>query len=426
MVQNRRMGAVRIDPDMQHHLDLDFRLVEAVRGIRVLSMVSWPASLQRPFLDGWHRGQPVLPAPDYAPADFGALHAVLDGIEREVDAAHPLGEYLNRQLRCWHDTLILLESMGSPEFTQASIRLFGSPSDRLPGSTESNRDAARHFIEAADELAGALDMADDAHEVDATTLRDSLQTELDAFFVEDPIRVQLDPTLIAKAAAGASRIRLRDGARFTHYDHQQLLQHEAFIHSLTAINGSRQTRLRSLSLTAPDSTAMQEGLATFAELITGVIDIGRLKRISLRIEAIDMALSGADFIEVFRFFIDADQSEADSFRSAQRVFRGCPASGGLAFTKDTVYLNGLLDVHTFFRWAFRQRRTELLPLLFVGKLSLQDVLLLQPVFDAGIIDPPRYLPPWMQQPRGMAGILAFSLFANRIRLEMVDRDALQS
>ena len=414
-----------IDPAMQHHLDLDARLVEAVRSIRVLSTLSWPVSEQEAFLAGWRRGQPMLPRPDYAPVNHTELHARLDAIATGVDPAHPLGEYLNRQIRCWHDTLTMLESMGRPEFTAASIRLFGSPSDRLPGSPENNRDAARHFIEAADELAGALEAIDEVEDLDAATLRQRLQEELDAFFTDDPIDVQLDPKLIAKAAAGATRIRLRDGAHFNHYDHQQLLQHEAFIHSLTAINGGRQTRLRSLSLTAPSSTAMQEGLATFAELITGAIDIGRLKRISLRIDAIDRALSGADFIEMFRFFLDAGQNENDSFRSAQRVFRGCPTDGGLAFTKDTVYLNGLLDVHTFFRWAFRQRRVDLLPLLFVGKLSLQDVLLLEPLYEAGIIQAPRYLPPWVRQPRGMAGILAFSLFANRIRLEAVDRDELR-
>ena len=413
------------DPTVQRHLALDARLVEAVRSLRVLSTVSWPASLQETFLDGWRRGNAALPAPLYEAVDHGGLHAELDAIAGELDGDHPLGEYLSRQVRCWHDTLSMLESMGTPGFTEASVRLFGSPADRLPGSTESNRDAASHFIEAAEELAGALDMADEPVELDAASLRDALQAELDACFVEDHIDVQLDPSLIAKAAAGATRIRLRDGARFTHYDHQQLLQHEAFIHSLTAINGRRQSRLHSLSLTAASSTATQEGLATFAELITGAIDIDRLKRISLRIEAIDRALSGADFIEVFRFFLDAGQSEIDSFRSAQRVFRGCPTGGGLAFTKDTVYLHGLLDVHTFFRWAFRQRRSGLLPLLFVGKLSLQDVLLLEPLFDAGIIDAPRYLPPWVRQPRGMAGILAFSLFANRIRLEAVDRDELR-
>jgi len=38
--------------------------------------------------------------------------------------------------------------------------------------------------------------------------------------------------------------------------------------------------------------------------------------------------------------------------------------------------------------------------------------------------PPRYLPPWIQRANGLAGMLAFSLFANRIRLDNVDADDL--
>lgn len=60
-----------------------------------------------------------------------------------------------------------------------------------------------------------------------------------------------------------------------------------------------------------------------------------------------MALHGANFIEVFRFFLDQGQTEAESFTSTMRVFRGAPTTGGHAFTKDTVYLHGLLSVHTF-------------------------------------------------------------------------------
>ena len=43
-----------------------------------------------------------------------------------------------------------------------------------------------------------------------------------------------------------------------------------------------------------------------------------LKAISLRIVAIDKAIHGADFVEVFRFFIDSGQSPLDSFTSSQR------------------------------------------------------------------------------------------------------------
>lgn len=109
--------------------------------------------------------------------------------------------------------------------------------------------------------------------------------------------------LAAKAAAGASRIRLRDATCFSENDVRQLLEHEAFVHSLTALNDRARPWLRSLALGAPRSTAAQERLATFAELVTGAIEIARLERIALRIIAIDMALSGDDFIEVFRWFV---------------------------------------------------------------------------------------------------------------------------
>ena len=145
-----------------------------------------------------------------------------------------------------------------------------------------------------------------------------------------------------------------------------------------------------------------------------------MKRISLRIVAIDKAQNGADFIEVFRFFLDSGQNENDSFSSAARIFRGVPVEGGAAFTKDTVYLHGLLSVHTFFRWALKNQKLKLCRNLFAGKMSLHDVIALEPWFDNGYIAPPVYLPPWVQQANGLAGMLAFSLFANKIRLDRVE------
>jgi uncharacterized protein (TIGR02421 family) len=242
---------------------------------------------------------------------------------------------------------------------------------------------------------------------------------LDAFFIHHKISVDIDPELTAKAAAGATRVRLRAGTGFTEYDRLQLLEHEAFVHTLTALNGREQPVLKSLGRTAPRITATQEGLATFAELITGAIDLQRLKRISLRIVAIEKAVNGANFIDIFKLFMEAGQNEIESFTSAMRVFRGAPLHGGTAFTKDTVYLHGLLSIHTFFRWALKHRRMGLTQLLFAGKMALHDVFTLEPLFIEGIIAPPLYMPPWLRRTNGLAGMLAFSLFANRIRLDKV-------
>ncbi|MGH8041360.1 MAG: flavohemoglobin expression-modulating QEGLA motif protein [Rudaea sp.] len=403
---------------------LDGRLVAAVKGIKLLAAVSWPASAQGAFLNGWHAKNPQLPKVEYAKSDFSRTREELEAIFLSADMQHPLGDYLRRTAQSWRIATELLDAVGTSAVTAHSIDLFGRPGDRLPGGTVSTLDAARHFIELADELGGEIT----AHEADycipAVLLQGELQDRLDGFFGAGTLRVETDPNLIAKAAAGPTRIRLRAATCFSEYDKHQLLEHEAFVHSLTALNGRVQPNLGSLAMNSPRITATQEGLATFAELMSGAIDIGRMKRISLRILAIDKALHGADFIDVFRFFLDAGQTETDSFASAARVFRGVPLSGGSAFTKDAVYLHGLLSVHTFFRWALKNRKLQWCRNLFAGKMTLHDVIALAPWFESGYIAAPLYLPPWMQRANGLAGVLAFSLFANKIRLDRVEAEDL--
>ncbi|GAA5082898.1 flavohemoglobin expression-modulating QEGLA motif protein [Lysobacter panacisoli] len=409
-------------PDIAHHAALDARMVEAAREIRLLARVSWPAGQEQHFLADYARGVVKLPQPEYPKLDNSATRAELDAIAAQADPQHPLGQYLIESARSWSIAAALCERLGTPEVCEQSVILFGRPDECLPGDGPTTRDAARHFISIADELDHEL-MAPAEHvTISATALQLQLQRELDDYFDGRMIEVVLDPDLIAKAAAGATRIRLRHGAAFSDYDRHQLLQHEAFVHSLTALNGREQPVLASMALSSPRITATQEGLATFAEQITGAIDIGRMKRISLRIEAVAMALGGADFIEVFRYFLGAGQTPEDSFASAQRVFRGVPTTGGHAFTKDTVYLRGLVGVHTFFRWALREQKLQLCRWLFAGKMTLADVQRFEPLFAAGVLKPARWLPQWVARANGLAGMLAFSLFANRIRLDRIVAD----
>lgn len=401
-----------------HHAALDARMARAAKPIRLLSLASWPVSEQQAFLAGWARGNPRLPTYEYPRHDFSEARRELTAVAAAADPTHPLGQYLVESAQGWVLAAELLEHLGSAQVTDLSIALFGTPDQALPGGI-STREAANHFLRVADDFDRELVAPAEQVEISATALALRLQSELDDFFDGRVIGVELDPELIAKAAAGATRIRLRSGAAFSDYDLQQLLQHEAFVHSLTALNGRQQESLPSLALSSPRVIATQEGLAVFAEQITGSIDIERMKRVSLRIEAVAMALEGADFLQVFRYFLESGQGEVESFTSAQRVFRGVPTTGGAAFTKDTVYLRGLLGVHTFFRWALKHGQLRLCRLLFAGKMTLADVQRFAPLFESGDLREPRWLPPWVARANGLAGALAFSLFANRIRLEQV-------
>lgn len=412
------------DPALAHHAALDARLVAAVRPIRMLEAVSWPAQTQESFLAAWRVGHIRMPRIAYPRFDFHDVRAELDAIHRAADADHPLGHYMQQTSESWRIATRLLDVLGSHRVTAYSTRLFGRPVEMLPANGPTNLEAARHFVDLANELDQELRSAEASYVLPAEQVQLELQQAIDAFFVGHSIRVELDPNLIAKAAASPTRIRLRTNTGFSEYDRNQLLMHEAFVHTLTGLNGREQPVLKSMARGAPRTTATQEGLATLSEMLSGAMDIGRMKRISLRIVAIDKAIHGADFIEVFRFFIESGQSDIDSFTSAQRVFRGVPLSGGGAFTKDTVYLHGLLAVHTFFRWCLRHRQLVRARQLFAGKMALEDVFALESQFASGAVAAPGFLPPWMQRANGLAGMLAFSLFVNKIRLDNVAADDL--
>jgi uncharacterized protein (TIGR02421 family) len=409
---------------IEKHAELDKRLIAAVRGIRILDMVSWPAPIQERFLADWRVGKIWMPKIEYVREDWTGVRLELDQIDKELDNNHPLGRYLHRTTESWRVATLMLDAIGTPEVTTHSARLYGRPGGQLPGDGPTNLEAAQHFINLADELDQELRVYEPSFVLSAEQVQQELQTQIDQFMGPGQVTVELDPNLISKAAAGPTRLRLRTNTGFSEYDRNQLLMHEFFVHSVTGLNGREQPVLGSLARGSPRTTATQEGLATLSEMMSGSMDIERMKRISLRIIAIDRALKGADFIEIFRFFIDEGQSDVDSFTSAQRIFRGVPTGGGSAFTKDTVYLHGLLSVHTFFRWCLRNRKLGLARQLFAGKMALEDVFNFESSYATGTIVPPRYLPPWIQRANGLAGMLAFSLFANRIKLDNVDADDL--
>jgi hypothetical protein len=153
-----------------------------------------------------------------------------------------------------------------------------------------------------------------------------------------------------------------------------------------------------------------------AELMTLSLDIVRLRRIALRIKAITMALDGADFIEVFKSFLEAGQSEEESYQSTVRCFRGGDVRGRTVFTKDTVYLKGLVEVYAFLATCIHENRPELASSLFAGRLTLGDVVELAPYFETGYLDGPFYVPRWAHDLRTLASAFACNTFFTRINM----------
>ncbi len=395
--------------------ELSNALVRVAKKVKVLSALSWPEPAAEAFLQSWRAGRPAPPPPVTPRRRSAPLQRTLAQLEARVDRADPLGRYLAATARSYRRAAELLDHAGTPTFHRISRELYGGADGALHGSALCHREAAEKLLAATEAMARATE--EEPTPLSAEDVQRALKRRWRGFF-DTPMRFVVDPNLSAKAAASATRVRLRGGTRYAPADIEQLSAHEVGVHSLTARNG-RSQRVRALGLGAPRTTATQEGLATFAELVTGAIDLRRLRRIALRIRAIALAEDGADFVELFEHLIEAGETPLEAVHTTMRVFRGADVRGGHPFTKDVVYLKGLFAVHTFLRKAIAEHRVELLPTLFVGRLTLADAVAL-----AGDprIDPPRYLPEWAAKLPSLAAFLAFSALIDHIDLGEVDLD----
>lgn len=409
------MSISRLDKTIQH----DALLVETVQPIRILSALAWPPEAESRFLQSWRAGKPELPVVQLRPHDFSKEITTLEDIQAHCDRAHPLDNLIFKTARSYASAARMLGAIGTASFTSYSVELYGKPNDVYRTQDWTALDAAEFFLSKTDELLGGFVVPPTVFDIPVERFAERLQKAIDEFFVDDRVEVVIDPTLSSKAVAGSNRIRLRSGALYSELDLNQLLEHEAHIHAATMHNGKRQKNLKLLSLGSPRTTRTQEGIAVMAELMTLSLDILRLRRIALRIKAIAMALDGADFIEVFRSFLDAGQSEEESYQSTVRCFRGGDVRGRTVFTKDTVYLKGLMEVQAFLAVTIHENRPELANFLFAGRLSIGDVIELAPYFETGFLQGPHYLPHWASDLRTLASALACNTFFTRFDLTHV-------
>jgi uncharacterized protein (TIGR02421 family) len=389
-------------------------LREAEAPVRVLRYLAWPASVREDF---FARGANALPAIEYPRFDPGPSLDALRRFRRELGTPDDaVSGWLARQADAIESGARLLASAGTDEFLTHSRALFGTPADVQPDETTSTLGLARQFDGIIESLSHAdLGAPPPACHL-AAGLADSMRAAVNARFGDAAPDVIVVDELSANALAGPENIRIRRNACFTDRDVDQLIQHEAFVHVLTSLNGRAQPELPILGLSHPGTTRTQEGLAVFAEFITGSMEIDRLRRLADRVIAIQMALDGADFIEVYRWFLARTGHAEQSFENTRRIFRGGRVEGGIPFTKEGVYLDGLLRVHNFMRTAVDLGRADLLRLLFVGKLDIEDIPAIAELRAAGLCRAPDHLPPWAEDPRFLISYLAYSSFLNTIDL----------
>ena len=393
-------------------------LFEAEDRLPVLRSTNWDRSLATRFFDS---GETELPEPVYPQVDTAPTFEKVGAAEKLIDGSSPVHDWLRRLALVTRQTGQMLGAMGTAEFSTLSAELYGSPTTPIADGQNTALDLALRLDRHLSDLDEGSVRLEPLVKVSAEELKARLELELPKHFGPDAPEVIVTPDVAAKAAAGKDYIKLRDDAEFSDLDADQLLHHEALIHIATGMNGRSHGRFTVLGESHPGNAQTQEGLAVFAEFITGSIDPRRFRRLANRVIAIDMAMKGADFLEVYRFFRERGVSDVpfEAFESTRRVFRGGTLTGGAPFTKDSVYLSGLVEVHSYLRAAIRGGDVRLIELLFVGKIDLEDLAAMDLLAQEDLIQRPQYMPPWARDVRYLLAYLSYSTFLNQIDLGQV-------
>jgi uncharacterized protein (TIGR02421 family) len=377
-------------------------LDSAAGDMRVLTSLEWDVDMRRRFLS---HGK--LPNPEYATIDTSPARDAIAYARQQLDGDNVVTQWLERLSATLETTAGLIDTRGTQDFFIHSKTLYGQPKRLMLDRQTRVLDLAHHVdatLEGIDFDQLVLDGVE--VELNAEAFATALEGKIAQYFGDEGPVVIVSDQVSAKAAATSKRIRVRSDAGFTSRDVDQLLHHEALVHSATGLNGKRQDNFPILGRGHPGTTEIQEGLAVFAEIITGSMDPRRFRRLSRRVIAIQMTVDGANFKEVFDYFDDQIDDSEQAYENTRRIFRGGVISGGTPFTKDMVYLNGLLRVHNFIRTAVKLRRSDLIRVLFVGKLDIEDVPALAQLASQSRIQPPKFMPPWASDLRFLVSYMA--------------------
>lgn len=429
---------------------LSDRIVEAQRPIRVLDAIKWDDEVERNFFDNGGRELPAVDREYYERRppgfDFDSKSSELAEIEsdvkRELGEFNPIGQIMRRMCTEYRLVVDMLENRGLPDFARRSRELYGSPSDVFYAGDPTLADLGEMMSASLDSLAGVDLGGTDRKNITGEQAVEMLQMMLDEAFPpnaakpvnddsdseppgaaapERSVRVLLDDGIVSDAAAGSDYIKIRRDALFSVRDVRLLSIHEGFVHLGTTFNGKEQPICTFLSKGPPSSTVTQEGLAILTEIVAFASYPSRMRKLANRIHAVNMAENGADFLDVYRFYLDQGFDENDSYQNATRVFRGSVPTGG-PFTKDISYTKGFVLIYNYIGLAFRKGVPDRVPLLFCGKTTLKDMRTLAQAVEEGVVRRPRFLPPQFADMNALAAWTCYANFLNHLNLSRIEAD----
>ncbi len=410
--------------------ELSDRIVEAQRPIRILDSIKWSSEVRSGFFDSGCKNLPDVDASyyqrknplEFVPADArNAFHQIDRDIARKLGQLSPLATIMRRICREYQTVVRMLEARGTPDFGVYSEELYGSASDVFHAGDPTLADLGTMMEGTLINLLKNQSMVEPEKTISAERAVKILNKRLLDAFPDVGIRVLLNDQMTADAAAGSDYLKIRSDARFNSLDIDVLEVHEGWVHLGTTLNGMAQPWCTFLGKGPPSSTTTQEGLAVLTEILTMRSSPSRLYRLINRVRAVTLAEEGADFVEVFNYLRANEMSDDDSYAIAVRIFRGSTPTGR-PFTKDLAYMRGFVQTYNFMRLAMSEGKLDSLPVLFCGKVTLEDIKTYRMLMDEGVVVAPKFLPPHFADLKGLATWMSFSRFISSLSFDQLEAD----
>jgi uncharacterized protein (TIGR02421 family) len=319
-----------------------------------------------------------------------------------TDLPFSLKKIFTQRIQDYHVLLSMMENFNSVFFYDHCVKLYGS-SHKLMGN-----EAFPYFLEKIPEFC-LPDQSTQKYEGAAAL--DYLRRRMSETFSPQDFEVKASTSLLSDSSAGRKTLKLNPSKSYTTGQLNIFLVHEGWVHLGTSLNGAAQDEHIWLSTWAPRTTFLQEGLAILTELLTGCMTLERWNKVVIRHLATSMAERGSSITEVYAYLRHHKMDDLDAFKLALRVFRGVPLDGGMAFTKELLYLHGMIELLYHLHFF----KTDLKS-LWVGKISFEEHIMLMDHWEtmAPLIKhfPDELNHPTQQQRLKKLKELSFSLFSH--------------
>lgn len=384
------------------------------RKAKILSALAWKPEVAAEF---FAKKEGQMPKPTYSVDNKSIAECVemLKKLEPRLVGDHPVRNWLRRTAESFVDGCTLLLSLETDRFYEVSTKLYGNSQTRFFNGQTSNLDLATGIANRLS-VCNLNDIGESLIRRDTAEFTANLEQKLKSRVPPLPVRVEVTDQIVAKVVAGMNRVRVRKDARFADLELSALWNHEIESHCLTAHNGAQQENCDFLTAGGPRTTMTQEGLAVFYEVYGHTMSQTRFLSLCHRMEASHLVEKGADFMELYRWFKERSESPLEAFYATQRVFRGAKLTGGGPFTKDTVYLAGLLGVYNFLRFAAKNQNRLLVESLICGRMALEDVGTIAWLRVHGLISPPKFVPEWLSNWEALASFFSVSALLGSLDL----------